>query len=219
MKNKKIIFGILLFLVTISIGYALLSGNINVNSTANVNPIDMDLSLEYGVVPYGDLAFSKTTTETGHSNETISCSDMSCTYSVDFDRPEAVQDFYIQITNNSNFDVKLKQITVTSNYTGEKNNQSDGMVIVYNTKKENLGSHNVANYVLTGTLFNPQSPNLVITEDEICQTGKNCHMSANGGAFTIGIAEQPFADDASNEINYSVTRTMSFEFEQYNRYD
>lgn len=219
MKKEKVIFGILLFLVTISIGYALLSGNINVNSTANVNPIDMDLSLEYGVVPYGDLAFSKATTETGHSNETISCSDMSCTYSVDFDRPEAVQDFYIQITNNSNFDVKLKQITVTSNYTGEKNNQSDGMVIVYNTKKENLGSHNVANYVLTGTLFNPQSPNLVITEDEICRTGKNCHVSANGGAFTIGIAEQPFADDASNEINYSVTRTMSFEFEQYNRYD
>ena len=50
MKNKAVIFGILLFLVVITIGYALLSGNINVTSTANINPVDINLTYDYGII-------------------------------------------------------------------------------------------------------------------------------------------------------------------------
>lgn len=218
MKKEKVIFGILLFLVTISIGYALLSGNINVNSTANVNPIDMDLSLEYGVVPHGDPAFSVQTTETGHSNETISCSGMNCTYSVEFDRPGAVQDFYIQITNNSSFAVRLKRIVVNSSYIGTNSTQTDGLFIVYSTSKDNLGGNNLNKYGLGGGTFTPKTPNLEITDEKLCERQSECYMRSNGGVYTIGIAEMPYNEVDSNTMNYSVTRTMSFEFEQYNLY-
>lgn len=218
MKNKVVIFGILLFLVVITIGYALLSGNINVTSTANINPIDMDLEYEYGVIPYGEGSFIIDTTETGHSNESITCSGTTCTYSVDFSMPGAVQDFYIQITNNSSFDVRLKRVIVNSSYTGNPATSNDGVFMVYSTGIDNLIAGNLTQYALRGGIFSSSMPSLEITDEEICNGHNECYIRDNGGVYTIVIAEMPQETEGSNTLNYSVTRTMTFEFEQYNRY-
>jgi len=90
---------------------------------------------------------------------------MNCTYSVEFDRPGAIQDFYIQITNNSSFAVRLKRIVVNSSYIGTNSNQTDGLFVVYSTSKDNLGGNNLNKYGLGGGTFTPKTPNLEITDE------------------------------------------------------
>lgn len=213
MRNKGVIFGILLFLAVITIGYALLSGNINVSSTANINPTDISLELEYGVVPYGDNSFSTSTTETGHSNESISCSGMRCSYSVAFNNSGAIQAFYVQVTNNSSFDVKIKQVNINSEYTGSIKNGSSAVFGVYRRSKAELvqSSDRLGVMIINPDL--PSTDNMEISGDEFCNK-PSCYMSKNGGVYTIGIAEMATGNEKTNKLDYGVTRTFDIVFEQ-----
>lgn len=214
MKNKGIIFGILLFFVVITIGYALLSGNINITSTANVNPLDMDLQLDYGIIPYGDNSILITTTQNGHSDESISCSGMTCSYNVAFNMPGAIQAFYIQITNNSIFDVRMKQINVESRYDGSNYDSSMGMFSIYKNGKDNLISSNRL-YTGAASAVEPDSNNLEIDGNEICDNS-SCYLKKDGGVYTIAISELVGDSSGSNVLDFSANRTFEFVFEQVN---
>lgn len=213
-KYSKLILIMLICLVIISIGYAIFSSNINITSSAKLNPTKLDLQLEYGVVPYGDPSFSLSTTQTGHSNESISCSDTTCSYNVSFDTPGARQDFYVQITNNSVFDVKIKQVNVKTNYTGEKSGEGTTIIGIYSKKKSELTSSNnrITALPISSSL---NTDNVEISGDEICKTS-SCYLKKDGGVYTFGISESALGDDNTNTLKYNLTRTVEFIFEQVN---
>ncbi len=222
MKNKAVIFGILLFLVVITIGYALLSGNINVTSTANINPVDINLTYDYGIIPYGDDTFNTNTSQGGHSNESITCSGSNCTYSVAFNLTESVQVFYIEVTNNSSFAVRLNQVTINSKYEGATPNHALGIIGIYNSTKEALNKSNIdSNRLVVKTISHASSDtdNIVISANEICDPSKgvNCLLDPND-SYTIGIAESTWNYGNENYMDFSVSRTINFEFQQHNSY-
>ena len=222
MKNKDIIFGILLFLTVITIGYALLSGNINVTSTANINPVDINLTYDYGIIPYGDDTFNTNTSQGGHSNESITCSGSNCTYSVAFNLTESVQVFYIEVTNNSSFAVRLNQVTINSKYEGATPNHALGIIGIYNSTKEALNKSNIdSNRLVVKTISHASSDtdNIVISANEICDPSKgvNCLLDPND-SYTIGIAESTWNYGNENYMDFSVSRTINFEFQQHNSY-
>ncbi len=222
MKNKAVIFGILLFLVVITIGYALLSGNINVTSTANINPVDINLTYDYGIIPYGDDTFNTNTSQGGHSNESITCSGSNCTYSVAFNLTESVQVFYIEVTNNSSFAVRLNQVTINSKYEGATPNHALGIIGIYNSTKEALNKSNIdSNRLVVKTISHASSDtdNIVISANEICDPSKgvNCLLDPND-SYTIGIAELTWNYGNENYMDFSVSRTINFEFQQHNSY-
>lgn len=222
MRNKGVIFGILLFLAVITIGYALLSGNINVSSTANINPIDINLTYDYGIIPYGDDTFNTKTSQGGHSNESISCNGSDCTYSVAFNLTESIQVFYIEVTNNSSFAVRLNQVTINSRYEGTTPNHALGILGIYNSTKEALNKNNIdRNRLVTKTMSHASSDtdNIVISASEICDPSKGayCILDPND-SYTIGIAESTFNFGNENHMDFSVSRTINFEFRQFNAY-
>lgn len=222
MKNKAVIFGILLFLVVITIGYALLSGNINVTSTANINPVDINLTYDYGIIPYGDDTFNTNTSQGGHSNESITCSGSNCTYSVAFNLTESVQVFYIEVTNNSSFAVRLNQVTINSKYEGATPNHALGIIGIYNSTKEALNKSNIdSNRLVVKTISHASSDtdSIVISANEICDPSKgvNCLLDPND-SYTIGIAESTWNYGNENYMDFSVSRTINFEFQQHNSY-
>lgn len=222
MKNKGIIFGILLFLTVITIGYALLSGNINVTSTANINPVDINLTYDYGIIPYGDDTFNTNTSQSGHSNESITCSGSNCTYSVAFNLTESVQVFYIEVTNNSSFAVRLNQVTINSKYEGATPNHALGIIGIYNSTKEALNKSNIdSNRLVVKTISHASSDtdNIVISANEICDPSKgvSCLLDPND-SYTIGIAESTWNYGNENYMDFSVSRTINFEFQQHNSY-
>lgn len=222
MKNKAVIFGILLFLVVITIGYALLSGNINVSSTANINPTDINLTYDYGIIPYGDDTFNTNTSQSGHSNESITCSGSNCTYSVAFNLTESIQVFYIEVTNNSSFAVRLNQVTINSKYEGTTPNHAMGIIGIYNSTKEALNKNNIdSNRLVVKTISHASSDtdNIVISANEICDPSKGTYCILEPGhSYTIGIAEGTFNLGNENHMDFSVSRTINFEFQQYNSY-
>lgn len=213
-KYSKLILIMLICLVIISIGYALLSGNVTFTSSAKLNPTKLDLQLEYGVVPYGDPSFSLSTTQTGHSNESISCSDTTCSYNVSFDTPGARQDFYVQITNNSVFDVRIKQVNVKTNYSGERSGEGTTVVGIYSKKKSELTSSSDRITVLPVS-SSLNTDNVEISGDEICKTS-SCYLKKDGGVYTFGISESAVGDDNTNVLKYNLSRTFEFIFEQVN---
>ena len=88
--------------------------------------------------------------------------------------------------------------------------------------KEALNKSNIdSNRLVVKTISHASSDtdNIVISANEICDPSKgvNCLLDPND-SYTIGIAESTWNYGNENYMDFSVSRTINFEFQQHNSY-
>lgn len=212
-KNGKYIIIILTLLVTFAIGYALFSGNVKVSTSVNVDPTSIDIDLTCGTIEKTDAINTDNyyTTQSGVEAPETNCSGYNAQWSANYLYPGASQGYWYQITNNSSFDVLLKNVEISGNDdTNKDDSGSDiiqGGLLIYNKTKDKLTSYNSNMVSLTVITINGSG--------ELKCLNSKCIMHP-GDSYTIGIKEYVNEHFTGNNLNLTVKRTIKFGIEQYN---
>ena len=101
MKNKTIILIIILFILTLGIGYASLETNLNMNGTVNIEGNTFSQT-------FNNIAYSPSNTIT--STPTIN--NKTVTSTVTLTNPNDLYDFYVYVNNNGTLNAMISNITI-----------------------------------------------------------------------------------------------------------
>lgn len=207
-KYSKLILVILICLVTFSIGYALFTGNVSISSTAKLDPTDINISTQCGVIEYSNSLNEDEyyTSSSGVEQPVINCSGTNVQWSTHYLYPGASQGYWIEVTNNSNFDVKFKTIEVL----GNDNNVEDvkentqGVIYIFDKPKSEISSNSLP---IDFELLEKNVSNSVKCSNNTCVLNSN-------NTFTLLIKEYVNSNITGTDLNMQASRTVKLGLEQ-----
>ena len=103
-KKRMLILSFLMLLLCTSIGYAVLSENLKISSSANVGKMTWDVRFENIVVREGSV----------NGSSTIESDKTSIRASLDLNKPGDYYEFYVDIVNKGSLDAKLDSLVKTA---------------------------------------------------------------------------------------------------------
>lgn len=206
-KNNKLILVLLICLVTFAIGYALFSGNVSISSTIGVDPVDINISTTCSTVKYGEQYNSLVYTTEGIQNAQINCSGNNVQISATHLYPGTKQSYLVNITNNSNFDIIIKGMTVEGNVGNNYENKRifDGTALIYSPSSSQpvgLG------------IYNLEQDTENIKNGLACIKESDCVISP-GETYTITFTDTLNESLTGNEMDITISRIMKINIEQY----
>ena len=216
-KYSKLILIILICLVTFAIGYALFSGNAKISSSIAVDATDINVNTTCGVINVDDSLNSDYTTNdnyttSGVENAQINCSGTNVQWSANYLYPGAAQGYWVELTNNSNFDVIIQGIEVSGNENNSAEGQSEifgGDIYIYDGPKDEI--KNILTHKVGLGIFSSKDNSFLgcVYNEEDCVIPK-------GETYTLTFREDLNEKLKSNSMNYTVNRTLKIGLEQYN---